>query len=183
MFEAERAAGRRLPGIGHRWHTEDLRAERTARGRGRARAGSGTWRRSGRSPPGSASTSAVRCREHRRRAGRRAHALRLDPEYGDFLFAIARSFGLAAHIVEERARERPMRLIDPTAAFYDGVPVPEAHPGDGSMKVRLISPFDDAEQIWIGLDEPGQAAEGLPVRVARDGLRGVHGRDHDLRAG
>ena len=26
------------------------------------------------------------------------------------------------------------------------------------MKVRLISPFDDAEQIWIGLDEPGIAA-------------------------
>ena len=51
-------------------------------------------------------------------------ALRLDPEYGDFLFAIARSFGLAAHVVEERARERPMRLIDPTEAFYDGVPVP-----------------------------------------------------------
>ncbi len=24
------------------------------------------------------------------------------------------------------------------------------------MKVRLISPFDDAEQIWIGLDEPGR---------------------------
>lgn len=23
------------------------------------------------------------------------------------------------------------------------------------MKVRVISPFDDAEQIWIGLDEPG----------------------------
>ena len=23
------------------------------------------------------------------------------------------------------------------------------------MRVRLISPFDDAEQIWIGLDEPG----------------------------
>jgi mannose-6-phosphate isomerase-like protein (cupin superfamily) len=23
------------------------------------------------------------------------------------------------------------------------------------MKVRLISPFHDAEQIWIGLDEPG----------------------------
>ena len=53
-------------------------------------------------------------------------ALRLDPEYGDFLFAIARSFGLAAHIVEERDRERPMRLIDPTAAFYDGVPVPDS---------------------------------------------------------
>ena len=24
------------------------------------------------------------------------------------------------------------------------------------MKVRLISPFDDSEQIWIGLDEPGK---------------------------
>ena len=24
------------------------------------------------------------------------------------------------------------------------------------MKVRLISPFEDAEQIWLGLDEPGQ---------------------------
>lgn len=23
------------------------------------------------------------------------------------------------------------------------------------MKVRLISPFDDAEQIWLGLDDPG----------------------------
>jgi quercetin dioxygenase-like cupin family protein len=23
------------------------------------------------------------------------------------------------------------------------------------MKLRLISPFEDAEQIWIGLDEPG----------------------------
>ena len=42
------------------------------------------------------------------------------------MFAIARSFGLAAHIVEERERERPMRLIDPTAAFYDGVPVPDS---------------------------------------------------------
>jgi mannose-6-phosphate isomerase-like protein (cupin superfamily) len=23
------------------------------------------------------------------------------------------------------------------------------------MRVRLISPFEDAEQIWLGLDEPG----------------------------
>ena len=46
--------------------------------------------------------------------------LRLDPEYGDFLFAISRSFGLAAHAVEERTRERPMRMIDPTEALYDG---------------------------------------------------------------
>jgi putative monooxygenase len=24
------------------------------------------------------------------------------------------------------------------------------------VKVRVISPFDDAEQIWLGLDHPGQ---------------------------
>lgn len=24
------------------------------------------------------------------------------------------------------------------------------------MKVRLISPFEDGEQIWLGLDEPGK---------------------------
>jgi citrate synthase len=54
--------------------------------------------------------------------------LRLDPAYGDFLFAIARGFGLAAHYVEEQARERPMRTIDPTAAQYDGIAVPGFDP-------------------------------------------------------
>jgi citrate synthase len=113
-----------LPGIGHRWHEHDLRAERlidlTAE------------RTDGRH------AAAVRALAERvaRHVGHPVAvnidgalavaltSLRLDPEYGDFLFAIARSFGLAAHIVEERARERPMRLIDPTAALYDGVPVP-----------------------------------------------------------
>ena len=124
-FVAERDAGRRLPGIGHRWHTDDLRAERllevaTALSGGRH--------------PAAVRALAARVREHVDHPvavnidGALAvalTALRLDPEYGDFLFAIARSFGLAAHIVEERARERPMRLIDPTAALYDGVPVPD----------------------------------------------------------
>ncbi len=125
VFEAERAAGRRVPGIGHRWHERDLRSERlldvaTAFAGGRQAA-------------------AMRALADRV-AGHVEHpvavnvdgalavaltALRLDPEYGDFLFAIARSFGLAAHIVEERARERPMRMIDPTAALYDGIPVPD----------------------------------------------------------
>jgi citrate synthase len=124
-FEAERAAGRRLPGIGHRWHEHDLRAERllevvtTFAGGRQARA---------------IRALADRVALHVEHPvavnidGALAvalTALRLDPEYGDFLFAIARSFGLAAHIVEERARERPMRMIDPTAALYDGVPVPD----------------------------------------------------------
>jgi citrate synthase len=123
VFREERAAGRRLPGIGHRWHEHDLRAERllevaTAHFDGRQ-------------------ADAVRALADRvaRHVGHPVAvnidgalavaltALRLDPEYGDFLFAIARSFGLAAHIVEERQRQRPMRMIDPTTALYDGVPL------------------------------------------------------------
>jgi citrate synthase len=125
VYEVERAAGRRLPGIGHRWHAHDRRAERllelTAEAEPRL-------------------VLAVRALADRvaQHAGRPVAvnidgglavaltALRLDPEYGDFVFAIARSFGLAAHIVEERARERPMRLIDPTAALYDGDAIPTA---------------------------------------------------------
>jgi citrate synthase len=123
-FETERAAGRRLPGIGHRWHQHDLRAERllelaTAHGGGRHEAAARALaarvsRHAGTSVPvnidGGLAVALT--------------ALRLDPAYGDFLFAISRSFGLAAHYVEEQARERPMRTIDPTAARYDGVPIP-----------------------------------------------------------
>ena len=106
-------------------------------------------------------------------------ALRLDPEYGDFLFAIARSFGLAAHIVEERARERPMRLIDPTAALLRRRPRSrQPHPGDrldeGSADLAI-------RRCRADLDRPRRArhaSQGLPLRVAGDGLRGVHGRDH-----
>ena len=128
VFSQERAAGRRIPGVGHRWHHNDLRAERLLEVAG---------------------TSADRRGEHAVRAlaarvGRHSGTnvpvnidgalavaltgLRLDPAYGDFLFAIARSFGLAAHFVEEQARERPMRTIDPTAAQYDGVMAPGIDP-------------------------------------------------------
>lgn len=128
IFEDERAAGRRLPGIGHRWHPNDLRAERllevaSALSGGRQEAAvralaARLSRHSGTPVPvnidGALAVALT--------------ALRLDPAYGDFLFAIARSFGLAAHYVEEQARERPMRTIDPTAAQYDGVSVPAVEP-------------------------------------------------------
>ncbi len=124
VFDAERAAGRRLPGVGHRWHHEDLRAEAllemaAARSDGR--------------PEAAVRALADRVSRHTGSSipvnidGALAVALtvlRLDPSHGDFLFAISRSFGLAAHFVEEQARERPMRMIDPTAAEYDGVPIP-----------------------------------------------------------
>jgi len=124
VFEAERAAGRRLPGVGHRWHGHDLRAERllevaSALSDGRREAAvralaERVGRHSGNPVPvnidGALAVALT--------------ALRLDPAYGDFLFAISRSFGLAAHYVEEQARQRPMRTIDPTAAHYDGETVP-----------------------------------------------------------
>ncbi|MET0773147.1 MAG: citrate/2-methylcitrate synthase [Candidatus Limnocylindrales bacterium] len=125
-FRSERDARRRLPGIGHRWHTQDLRAERllavaSTMSDGRREA--------------AVRALAARVSRHVDREvpvnidGALAVALDaigLDPDYGDLLFAIARSFGLAAHIVEERARELPMRLIDPTAASYDGIPASDA---------------------------------------------------------
>lgn len=128
-FHAERAAGRRLPGIGHRWHTTDLRAERLL-----------DFTRPHSSGRHEEAVRALAARVGRHKQGQVAvnidgalaialSALSLDPEYGDLLFAIARSCGLAAHIVEERARERPMRMIDPTAASYDGVAVPDSDRG------------------------------------------------------
>jgi citrate synthase len=123
VFESERAAGRRLPGIGHRWHERDLRAERLlhlAEMQSDGRHGAAV-----RALAGVVSTHAGRPVAVNI-DGALAVALtvlRLNPEFGDFLFAIARSFGLAAHIVEERERERPMRMIDPTAAHYDGVAI------------------------------------------------------------
>jgi citrate synthase len=131
-FRVEREAGRRLPGIGHRWHTLDLRAERLME----LAAAHADPRH-----PAAVRALAERVSRHTGRAvavnvdGALAvalSALRLEPDYGDLLFAVSRSFGLAAHIVEERAREMPMRMIDPTAARYDGAPVPGPVEGGGT---------------------------------------------------
>jgi citrate synthase len=124
VFEKERAAGRRLPGVGHRWHHNDFRAERLLEvaktlSDGRCDAAvralaSRVSRHSGNPEPVNVDGALAVA----------LTALRLDTMYGDFLFALARGFGLAAHYVEELARERPMRTIDPTAARYDGAAVP-----------------------------------------------------------
>jgi citrate synthase len=44
------------------------------------------------------------------------------PEIGNGVFAIARTAGLAAHVYDEIAHQRPMRVISPTAHAYDGPP-------------------------------------------------------------
>lgn len=127
VFTSERSTGRRLPGVGHRWHDHDLRAERlleAAASHSDGRLEAAVRAMAARVSKHSGSPVPVNI------DGALAVALtslRLDPAYGDFLFAISRSFGLAAHFVEEQARERPMRTIDPTAAQYDG----DAIPADG----------------------------------------------------
>ena len=42
------------------------------------------------------------------------------PELGNGLFAISRTVGLVAQVYEEQTRQRPMRRIHPTAHEYDG---------------------------------------------------------------
>lgn len=44
------------------------------------------------------------------------------PELGNGFFAISRTVGLTAQVYEELTRERPMRKISPTAQEYDGPP-------------------------------------------------------------
>jgi citrate synthase len=44
------------------------------------------------------------------------------PELGNGFFAISRTVGLTAQVHEEQTRERPMRTIDPKAYEYDGPP-------------------------------------------------------------
>ncbi|MGC9335901.1 MAG: citrate/2-methylcitrate synthase, partial [Anaerolineae bacterium] len=42
------------------------------------------------------------------------------PALGNGFFAISRTVGLTAHVYEEKTRERPMRRISPSAQDYDG---------------------------------------------------------------
>ncbi len=120
-----RAEGRRIPGIGHRSHPRDVRSEQLLRlipdggDRGdpadavRALAAV-VSERTGRDMPVNIDGAVAACLCH----------VGLEPEYGNLLFALARSAGLAAHTIEERVRQRPMRTIDPTAVTYDGPPSP-----------------------------------------------------------
>lgn len=120
IFDRERAAGRRIPGVGHRWHQHDRRAERlldlaSSVGGGRAAAaerslGDVVTRHSGRAAPVNIDGGLAAA----------LTGLGVAAEFGDFAFALSRTAGLAAHIVEETTRERPMRTIDPHGVTYDG---------------------------------------------------------------
>jgi citrate synthase len=118
-----RAKKIRVPGYGHRIHTDDPRTKRLfalteemglageyiemAGAFGQAMAES-----LGRELPMNVDggIAAVLCE------------LGFPPELGNGFFAISRTVGLTAQVYEEQTRERPMRRISPSAQEYDGPP-------------------------------------------------------------
>ena len=118
----EKAAGRRLPGWGHRVHSDDPRSRRLlelARDAGVAGAHVavaeaivGELAKGGKQLPLNVDGAIA--------------ALLADlgfaPELANGFFILARTAGWMAHVAEELAREKPMRRIDQGAASYDGPP-------------------------------------------------------------
>ena len=121
LVSTYREKKKRLPGFGHRLHTNDPRAGRLiALAASEKIAGDGVQvaqaivealaEQTGRNLPlnvdGAIAAVLV--------------DMAIDPALGNSFFMIARLPGLIAHIQEERSRERPMRVIDPRHHAYDG---------------------------------------------------------------
>jgi citrate synthase len=123
MVDEYRAAKRRIPGYGHRLHTEDPRSVRLfalAHELGIA---------------GEYVSMAHAIRDAMKEKLGRDLPMNVDgaiatmlcemdfpPEMSNGIFAISRCSGLVAHVYEEQTRMRPMRRIDPVAHEYDGPP-------------------------------------------------------------
>ena len=118
-----RAEKKRVPGYGHRVHTDDPRTKRlftiaAEEGVAGEYMEMGTAIRQamketlGRDLPMNVdgAIAAVLCE------------LDVPPEMGNGFFAIARTVGLTAHVFDEIVNQRPMRRISPTAQEYDGPP-------------------------------------------------------------
>jgi citrate synthase len=116
-----RDAHKRIPGYGHRVHSDDPRAKRLfaiTEDEGMA---------------GDAIAMAQAIRQALHEALGKDLPLNVDgaiaavlcelgfaPEMGNGFFAIARTVGLTAHVFDEITNQRPMRRISPTAQAYDG---------------------------------------------------------------
>jgi succinyl-CoA synthetase alpha subunit len=115
-------SGERMPGFGHRYHTKDPRTSRLFE----------LAREAG---VDGVHTQAARAVEKAFVAAKKALPINVDGAIGAILadlgmnlavfngiFMIARTPGLIAHVIEEQAREKPMRRIDPVNHGYDGPP-------------------------------------------------------------
>jgi citrate synthase len=123
VVEEYKAAKQRLPGYGHRVHTEDPRSVRLfalAEDLGiageyveMAHALRAAMKESlGHDLPMNVdgAIATMLCE------------MEFPPEMSNGIFAISRSGGLVAQVYEEQTRMRPMRRIDPAAHEYDGPP-------------------------------------------------------------
>ena len=122
LIVEEKAAGRRLPGWGHRVHTDDPRSRRLL----------GLAREAGVAGAHVAVAEAI---VGELAKGGKQLPLNVDgaiaavladlgfaPELANGFFILARTAGWMAHVAEELSREKPMRRIDQSAAAYDGPP-------------------------------------------------------------
>jgi citrate synthase len=115
-----RAAGRRVPGLGHRVHSTDPRTkvlfdmarERKVAGDGVAflEAVEAALRDQGKTLPINIDGALAAV----------LHDLGFPPAFGKLVFFVGRMAGLTAEVAEEYAREKPMRIRVPVA--YDGPP-------------------------------------------------------------
>jgi citrate synthase len=123
LVDEYRAAKRRIPGYGHRVHTEDPRSVRLfALASEFGIAGeyvevahalrAAMKEKLGRDLPMNVdgAIATMLCE------------MDFPPEMSNGVFAISRSGGLVAQVYEEQTRMRPMRRIDPAAYEYDGPP-------------------------------------------------------------
>jgi len=125
LIAEEKAAGRRLPGWGHRVHSDDPRSRRLldlARSSGVAGAHVavaeaivGELAKGGKQVPLNVDGAIAALLAD----------LSFAPELANGFFILARTAGWMAHVAEELAREKPMRRIDQGAADYDG-PAPRS---------------------------------------------------------
>jgi citrate synthase len=116
----EKAAGRRLPGFGHRVHSDDPRSHRLltlAKESGAAgnhvalaEAIVAALAASGKPLPLNVDGAIAAVLAD----------LSFAPELANGFFILARTAGWMAHVAEELDREKPMRRIDQAAATYDG---------------------------------------------------------------
>jgi len=124
---AMKEAGERMPGFGHRLHSKDPRTARLFE----------LAREAG---VDGVHMKAARAVEKSFADAKKALPINVDGAIGAILvdlgmnpaafngiFMIARAPGLVAHVIEEQAREKPMRRIDPVNHGYDG-PAPRNIP-------------------------------------------------------
>jgi citrate synthase len=120
LVAEEKAAGRRLPGWGHRVHSDDPRSRRLL----------DLVRKTGVAGSHIAVAEAIAAELAK---GGKKLPLNVDgaiaavladlgfaSELANGFFILARTAGWMAHVAEELAREKPMRRIDQGAAEYDG---------------------------------------------------------------